>query len=79
MIYGAVLNVYTDYKNLTFQTSLQQCVICWCLFLEDYDVTFGYIEGEKNVLVDCFSRLPCMSKPLLEGNKIEKKGTKNTM
>lgn len=33
------------------------------------------MEGEKNVLVDCFSRLPCMSNPPVGKNEIKKKGT----
>ena len=71
MLYGAVLIVYTDHKNLTFQTLSQQRVRRWRLWLEDYDVTFQYIEGEKNVLADCFSRLSRMSKPSVGKNEFK--------
>jgi len=32
------------------------------MYLEDFDVTFKYIEGNKNILADCFSILPRMEK-----------------
>ena len=40
-----------------------QWVLCWRLYLEEFDVTLYYIKGEMNVLADCFLRLPRMSKP----------------
>ena len=32
------------------------------LHMEQFYYTLGYLEGDKNVLVDCFSRLPRMEK-----------------
>ena len=69
MLYGAVLNICTDHKILMFKTLSQQRVCLWQLFLEGYKLTFWYIEGEKNVLADCFSRLPRMSKPSVGKNE----------
>ena len=43
------------------------------MYLRDFDVTFKYIEGKKNVLADCFSRLPRMEKA--SGGKSSDKGT----
>ena len=50
MLYSAVLNLYTDHKNLIFKTLSQQQVRRWRLWLEDYNITFQYIKGEKNIL-----------------------------
>ena len=54
MLLGAQITVHTDHKNLTFWTMLMQRVLCWRLYLEEFDVTLRYIEGENNVLADCF-------------------------
>lgn len=74
ILYGGVLHIYTDHKNLTFRTLSAQRVIRWRMFLEDFDVTFHYYPGESNVLADCYSRLPRMEKPS-EG-KNQNKGKK---
>ena len=63
ILLGTQITVHTYHKNLTFWTMSMQQVLCWRLYLEEFDVTLRYIEGEKNVLADCFSRLPRMSKP----------------
>jgi transposase InsO family protein len=73
LLYGGVIIVYTDHRNLTFRTLSTQRVIQWRMYLEDFDITFRYIEGEKNVLADCYSRLPRMDKPSKGRN--ENKGT----
>lgn len=40
-----------------------QQVLLWWLYAEKNYVTLRYGEGEKNVLVDSFLRLPTMRKP----------------
>ena len=62
MLLGTQITVHTDHKNLTFWTMLMKQVLCWQLYLEEFDVTLLYIEGEKNLLADCFLNHPKMSK-----------------
>jgi transposase InsO family protein len=62
MLLGGTLNIYTDHKNLTFRTLSIQRVLRWRLYMEEFNYTLHYLEGEKNVLADCFSRLPRMPK-----------------
>ena len=54
ILYGGVINVYTDHKNLTFHTLSAPRVMCWKLFLKQYDINLTYVPGKTNVLADCF-------------------------
>ena len=79
MLHGGDLKIYTDHKNLIFCTLSVERVLRWRLYMEQFYYTLDYLEGEKNVLADCFSRLPRMEKISvgkieLEMNK-KKKGT----
>lgn len=65
ILYGSVINVYTDHKNLTFKTLSVQRILRWRIFMDKFDLTLKYIEGKNNVLADCFSRLPLMSQLLI--------------
>ena len=60
MLLGAKLNIYTDHKNLTFRTFSVQRNLQWKIYLDEYNLELRYIEGKKNVLADCFLRLPRM-------------------
>ena len=46
----------------------------WRLFLDQFDRTINYIEGKKNVLADCFLRLPLMKKPSVGDKELQGKG-----
>ena len=58
MLLGADIHVYTDHKNLTFNTLAAKCVFQWCLFTEDFHPTFHDIKGMNSVIADMLSRLP---------------------
>ena len=63
ILYGDVINVYMGHKNLTFNTLSAPRVMRWKMFLEQYDINLTHIAVKKNVLADCFSRLPRMDAP----------------
>ena len=46
----------------------------WHLFLDQFDFQIKYIEGKKNVLADCFPRIPIMEKPLVGDRESQGKG-----
>jgi hypothetical protein len=60
--YHEPIIVFTDHKNNTFnglkaKDSDRLLRTCWLLLLEEYGVTFEYLPGKKNVVVDALSRL----------------------
>ena len=46
-------------KSHIYTTLNSQCVMRWCLFLEECNPIFHYIKGTENSLADALSRLPC--------------------
>ncbi|EGD82383.1 hypothetical protein PTSG_13197, partial [Salpingoeca rosetta] len=70
---GRPITVYTDHKSLErvlAQNKIQEARIQrWSLFLSDFNVTFKYIPGDKNVVADALSRT-CMVRELLEDETV---------
>ena len=58
MFLWAESHVYTDDKNLTYNTFSTQRVLQWCLFIEDFHPTFHYIKGVDNVIANALLGLP---------------------
>ena len=69
MLLGAKLIIYTDLKNLTFDTLNNQRVLHWQSCVEEYPPMLHYIEGEKNILAGNLSCIHRLSTP-----KVDKTG-----
>ena len=52
------LHIHTNHKNNAFMNLNFQRIICWYLFLEEYNPIFHYIKGSHNTLADTLSQLP---------------------
>ena len=49
--------LHTDHRNLTFlNTSGSSRVLRWKLSIQEFDFTVQYIQGERNLVADSFSR-----------------------
>jgi hypothetical protein len=72
MLLGANIHVFTDHKNLTFDTLKTQCVLCWHTKIKEFSPMLHYIKGPRNILADNLSRLYCLVTPaqIAEGKKL---------
>ena len=66
MLFGADIHIYTNHKHLTYNTLTTQCVLQWCLFIEQFHPTFHFIKGLDKVITDALSRLPQFDDPITE-------------
>jgi RNase H-like domain found in reverse transcriptase/Reverse transcriptase (RNA-dependent DNA polymerase) len=58
ILLGYPIMVYTNHKNNTFNgLKSSDRVLHWLLLLEEYGVTFEYLQGKKNVVADALSHL----------------------
>jgi hypothetical protein len=60
MLLGVELLVFTDHKNLTFDTLKTQCVLHWHTNIEEFLCMLYYIEGPHNILANNLSLLHCL-------------------
>jgi hypothetical protein len=72
MLLGVDIHLFTDHKNLTFNTLKTQRVLCWCTKIEEFSPMLHYIEGPQNILADNISRLNRLVTPaqIVEGEKL---------
>jgi hypothetical protein len=72
MLLGANIHVFTDHKNLTFDTLKTQRVLHWHTKTEEFLPMLHYIKGHHNILSDNLSRLHCLVTPaqIVEGKKL---------
>ncbi len=66
------IHVFTDHKNLMFDTLKTQRVLHWHTKIEELLPILHYIEGPCNILADNLSRLHCIVTPaqIAEGKKL---------
>ncbi len=57
MLLGADIHVFTDHKNLTFDTLKTQCVLRWHTKIKEFSPMLHCIEGPRNILANNLSRL----------------------
>jgi hypothetical protein len=59
MLLGADLHIFTDHKNLTFNTLKTKCLLRWHTKIEDFSPMLHYIKGPCNILAGNLSQLHC--------------------
>ena len=64
ILLGQRIRVYTDHKNLTYKNFNTERVMRWRLILEEFGPEFVYIQGDKNIVADAFSRLNLVDHPI---------------
>jgi hypothetical protein len=57
MLLGVNIHVFTDHKNLMFDTLKTQRVLRWHTKIKEFSPMLHYIEGPCNILADNLSRL----------------------
>jgi hypothetical protein len=74
MILGADIHVFTDHKNLTFNTFKTECVLCCHTKIEEFSPILHYIKGPCNILAGNLSKLHCLVTPaqIAKRKKLEK-------
>jgi hypothetical protein len=63
MLLGAEIHVFTDHKNLMFDTLKTQCLLRWHTKIEEFSPMLHYIKGPRNILAHNLSRLHCLVTP----------------
>ncbi len=63
MLLGADIHVFTDHKNLTFDTLKMHHMLRWNTKAEEFSPMLHYIEAPCNILANNLSRLHCLVTP----------------
>ena len=58
MLLGTKIMIHTNHKNLTFDNLLEQHVLRWHCYVEEYSPTIKYLKGPLNNIVDTLSHKP---------------------
>jgi hypothetical protein len=58
ILIGAIIQIHTDHKNLTYSTSVNGGVLRQLNYIKQFGPKYLHILGEDNFLADMFSRLP---------------------
>jgi hypothetical protein len=72
MLLGADIHIFTNHKNLTFNTLKTQCVLCWHTKIEEFSPILHYIKVPRNILANNLSRLNRLVTPaqIAEGKNL---------
>ncbi len=57
ILFGAVIFIQDNHKNLTFASFICLCILCYHLYVEEYGANILYHLGKKNVIANSFSQL----------------------
>jgi hypothetical protein len=71
MLLGADIHIFTNHKNLTFETLKMQSVLHWHGKIEEFSPILHYIKGPHSILANNLLRLHCLVTPAqsTEGKK----------
>jgi hypothetical protein len=68
ILFGQQIIVHTDHENLTYKNFNSDCIMNWCLYIEEYSPDLYYINGKHNAVADALSRLALDNEPMLEAH-----------
>ena len=57
MLFGATIIVCTDHNNLTYNTSVNDHILCQLNYVKCFGPTYIHISGDKTFLTNMFSCL----------------------
>ena len=57
ILLGATIIIHIDHKNFTHEITqfTSQCLLCWCLLLEEFNPTFKHLQRSDNLIANALS------------------------